>query len=195
MPRDELDRRFRSGAGRICLDFIRTLRFRGRPDAVEELDTSERVDAWFRQFGLYEDATDEPDRAARARSLREQLCDLIEAATGPGGVRRCPPESRAGINAAAQVPVPAPWLDGNGSLTHHADHPAAAALALLARDGLELVGSPDLARVRRCANPDCRVWFVDGSRSGLRRWCSMSTCGNRAKKAAQRAHGDRTHSA
>jgi predicted RNA-binding Zn ribbon-like protein len=38
-------------------------------------------------------------------------------------------------------------------------------------------------RVRRCAHPDCVLWFLDGSRNGTRRWCSMDTCGSRVKSA------------
>ena len=44
----------------------------------------------------------------------------------------------------------------------------------------------ELARVRRCADPRCRRLFFDGSRNGKRRWCTMSTCGNRAKAARHR---------
>jgi len=39
-----------------------------------------------------------------------------------------------------------------------------------------------VTRVRDCANPHCGVLFLDSSRPGTRRWCSMDTCGNRAKK-------------
>gem|GEM_PF-3517240 len=42
-----------------------------------------------------------------------------------------------------------------------------------------LVERPD--RVRRCAHPACVLYFLDTSRNGTRRWCSMETCGNRAK--------------
>jgi hypothetical protein len=38
-----------------------------------------------------------------------------------------------------------------------------------------------LDRVRRCANPECGWLFLDDSRAGKRRWCSMSSCGNRAR--------------
>jgi predicted RNA-binding Zn ribbon-like protein len=37
------------------------------------------------------------------------------------------------------------------------------------------------ARVRCCANDKCRWLFLDDSKSGTRRWCAMSACGNRAK--------------
>ncbi|HKA53083.1 MAG TPA: CGNR zinc finger domain-containing protein, partial [Candidatus Binatia bacterium] len=36
-------------------------------------------------------------------------------------------------------------------------------------------------RVRRCANNACLWLFVDESKAGTRRWCDMSSCGNRAK--------------
>lgn len=44
----------------------------------------------------------------------------------------------------------------------------------------------EMARVRKCANPGCGRVFYDASRNGLRRWCEMSTCGNRAKAARHR---------
>jgi predicted RNA-binding Zn ribbon-like protein len=51
-----------------------------------------------------------------------------------------------------------------------------------------------LPRVRRCAAPDCRVAFVDGSKNGSRRWCTMRGCGNRAKQArARRSTGTTTN--
>jgi len=45
----------------------------------------------------------------------------------------------------------------------------------------------ELARVRRCADPRCHRVFLDGTKNGLRRWCDMGTCGNRAKAARHRA--------
>ncbi len=36
-------------------------------------------------------------------------------------------------------------------------------------------------RIRGCANPDCILWFLDTTRPGTRRWCSMAACGNRDK--------------
>jgi predicted RNA-binding Zn ribbon-like protein len=49
-----------------------------------------------------------------------------------------------------------------------------------------LVGD-ELPRVRRCADPRCHRVFFDGTRNGLKRWCDMGTCGNRAKAARHRA--------
>jgi predicted RNA-binding Zn ribbon-like protein len=51
-------------------------------------------------------------------------------------------------------------------------------------------GHPD--RIRVCASDTCRWVFYDGSRSGRRRWCDMTTCGNRAKAARHRAKAKTT---
>lgn len=44
-------------------------------------------------------------------------------------------------------------------------------------------------RVRGCANPECVLFFLDVSKPGTRRWCSMAGCGNRLK--ARRHHAAR----
>ena len=36
-------------------------------------------------------------------------------------------------------------------------------------------------RIRQCANETCRWLFLDESKNGTRRWCDMTSCGNRAK--------------
>jgi predicted RNA-binding Zn ribbon-like protein len=51
-------------------------------------------------------------------------------------------------------------------------------LALIAA---ELITSKDLQRLRRCANPQCGWLFLDTTRNGRRKWCSMTECGGRAK--------------
>lgn len=44
----------------------------------------------------------------------------------------------------------------------------------------------ELSRVRRCADSRCVRVFYDTTKNGRRRWCDMSTCGNRAKAARHR---------
>jgi predicted RNA-binding Zn ribbon-like protein len=57
-------------------------------------------------------------------------------------------------------------------------------LAALARSAAELLVEGPRAPIRRCANPACRLFFYDDSRTHRRRWCSMAVCGNRHKVAA-----------
>lgn len=60
-----------------------------------------------------------------------------------------------------------------------------AALAMLAAHRLVVAG--DWPRIRLCRNADCHWAFLDRSRNGSRVWCSMGTCGARAKARAYRA--------
>lgn len=55
-------------------------------------------------------------------------------------------------------------------------------LAIIALDVLKLIVNGKLQRLKRCANTDCVLLFID--ESGRRKWCSMKICGNR-KKVAQ----------
>jgi predicted RNA-binding Zn ribbon-like protein len=57
-------------------------------------------------------------------------------------------------------------------------------LAAIARSAADLLVEGYEVPIRRCANPSCRLFFYDGSRTHRRRWCSMATCGNRHKVAA-----------
>ncbi|MEU5062067.1 MULTISPECIES: CGNR zinc finger domain-containing protein [unclassified Streptomyces] len=36
-------------------------------------------------------------------------------------------------------------------------------------------------RLRSCANPECRLFLIDRSKTNKARWCSMAVCGNRMK--------------
>ncbi len=57
-------------------------------------------------------------------------------------------------------------------------------LAAIARSAAEIIAETATQRLRVCSNPSCGLLFYDTSRTGRRRWCSMSRCGNRHKVAA-----------
>jgi predicted RNA-binding Zn ribbon-like protein len=44
----------------------------------------------------------------------------------------------------------------------------------------------NFADVKACEGANCTLMFVDHTGTKARRWCSMATCGNRAKQAAHR---------
>ncbi|MRS03700.1 hypothetical protein EG832_10855 [bacterium] len=56
----------------------------------------------------------------------------------------------------------------------------------------ELLSSERVLRVRECNG--CYWMFMDTSRNGLRRWCDMKTCGNRAKAHRQYERAKATNS-
>ena len=64
--------------------------------------------------------------------------------------------------------------------TLEVDDPAWQPAVMAAANLLDLLDqAPD--RIRQCQHPACVLWFYDTTRNGTRRWCSMATCGNRAK--------------
>lgn len=64
---------------------------------------------------------------------------------------------------------------------HSEEDPTGEALARVMQPLVEAIAAHDTDRFRICANNGCRWAFEDTSRSGRRRWCDMTTCGNRAK--------------
>ncbi|MBI5103754.1 MAG: CGNR zinc finger domain-containing protein [Solirubrobacterales bacterium] len=54
-------------------------------------------------------------------------------------------------------------------------------------DAAHVLGTPERrARLRICASETCSARFYDRSPAGVRRWCSMRTCGNAAKARRHR---------
>lgn len=87
--------------------------------------------------------------------------------------------------AAARRPVP--YLDP-ATMTQTWGTPmyGSQVLGAAAVDAIEVLANAPAGRLRQCSADNCRLLFVDTSRPGNRRWCSMQRCGNRAKVAAHR---------
>ncbi len=64
----------------------------------------------------------------------------------------------------------------------------------ISQSAADLLTSPDLARVRRCAGESCGWMFLDRTRNHSRHWCDMKDCGNLAKvrRFRSRQAADRT---
>jgi predicted RNA-binding Zn ribbon-like protein len=90
------------------------------------------------------------------------------------------------LNEIAARPSLVPQVSPAGARSWIPDQGAAAVLSTVARDAIDVLGGPLGARVKRCEGARCLLLFVDISRPGHRRWCSMDRCGNRAKVAAHR---------
>jgi predicted RNA-binding Zn ribbon-like protein len=189
--------RLRLAGGALCLDLANTVDPREGEPGVDYLDEPAAIAAW----GAHAAAL----HAGDARRLQDALAaDPASAAAALGRLRDLREAIHRAFRAIATGTAPADDdLDGI-----RATWVAGAAAARLARRGagyalvprdpaapdrvawaaavsaLELLGSDRLGRVHRCASDDCGWLFLDRSRSGTRRWCSMDTCGARAKVRA-----------
>jgi predicted RNA-binding Zn ribbon-like protein len=127
--------------------------------------------------------------------LRDAIYEILSALMAGAEPTR---DAIATVNAYAAVPVPAPRLIWSGSAPHVVWEPNAGlsgetAMAVLARDLINHLRDPRwLTMLHACAATDCGMIFLDNSQGGRRRWCSMDTCGNRAKAASHRSRYGRS---
>ncbi|MGH1525662.1 CGNR zinc finger domain-containing protein [Leifsonia sp. L25] len=91
------------------------------------------------------------------------------------------------VNLFAATPDIPPVLAGGGRQAGRTLARPHQALGTVARDAVRLFGPDADGRIRECSADDCGLVYLDTSRSGNRRWCSMQRCGNRAKVRAHRA--------
>jgi predicted RNA-binding Zn ribbon-like protein len=188
--------RFELSGGALCLDFANTWEDRGRPDSERIHEYGDFL-AFAEQSGLLarrqtrklEARAREAPSAARealaaAIDLRESLYRLFSALAAGLAIDRSAVERVNAVLAdTASGAHVALELDGRefAWTWRGLDRAFAAPLAPIARSAAELVIGSELDRIRECDSERCTWLFLDASRNRSRRWCSMETCGNRAK--------------
>ena len=187
--------RFDFIAGALCLDFANTIHNSRAEDNEEELHTTSDLLQWAKEAKLLTSADHDRLTAQYNRNRREAEAALVKGIAirdlllsifaGIANGRSVPSQRLSELNSAlAQTP---------GLLYVHKSSDLIETEWTSAADGLqqvlfailisaaELLGSDRLGRVRECASADCTWLYVDESRNGSRRWCDMSSCGNRMK--------------
>ena len=191
---DSEEQAFLPGSGKLALELLNTARVEDGTH-VEDLGSPEAVLRWLESARLLAPGSAGPLRsppAARdllteARRLRASVAHVIEARLA-GEVP--PPFAVYGINRVLGASRSSTLLsleEERPSLVEleTAEGPLPV-LVPIARAAANLLVATDPDRVRRCASEACTRWFVDTSKGGRRKWCSMATCGNRAKAARHR---------
>jgi predicted RNA-binding Zn ribbon-like protein len=193
-------------AGWLCLDFSNTVDWHASDHPVELVPTYIHLLAWSRTRDLLTGAQAEhlvrqaSTRSADALEVYQRAISLREAIYGYFSARGRDSADDSGhlttINAEVQrafdhLSIDA--QDGGQAVWRWEDNPTALDRFLwpIARSAADLLTSPDSARVRECAGHPCGWLFLDTSRNRSRRWCSMESCGNRAKA---RRHYERVRS-
>ncbi|GIJ57341.1 CGNR zinc finger domain-containing protein [Virgisporangium aurantiacum] len=174
---------FRFDAGAVCLDFAHT-GGEGEYAIYESLHEPADLGDWLASPPLSAVMTvpvTTRDLVA-AKALRQAIWDAAHARAAG---RRLPADAVAVINRAAAVSPLVPELV-DGAAAWASPVRAAQALSMLAREMIDLLAGPLADRIRECAGDNCPLVFVDSSRPGARRWCTMERCGNRHKVRALR---------
>lgn len=179
-------------AGALCLNFANTLYGHGKVPIHEYLAGYRDLVIWSRRVGILSDreaeflmrkAASHPNEALsvfhRAIALRETVHrTFIALAHG------ATPKSAelAALNAVRSEGLAHSHIDqvADGFVLDWSDKTALERMLWpIALSAADLLTSTDLSRVHQCGG--CDWLFLDNSRNHLRRWCSMSVCGNRAK--------------
>ncbi|WP_258069420.1 CGNR zinc finger domain-containing protein [Rathayibacter sp. AY2B9] len=175
-------RRWWFDSGSLALDFATTGAL--PPGAAEHLDSDAALAAWLAERF---EAVGPESRDARlddALMLRGAIARLAVAAEAGTALD---PRDVDVVNLVAAMPDIPPVLGGGSRQAGRLHAAGRQALASIAREAVGLLGPAATGRLRRCADPECRMLYLDTSRAGSRRWCSMQRCGNRSKVRAYRA--------
>jgi len=181
-------------AGALCLDFVNTITWRGDPQRHSERLTSyDEVVLWSEILGtipaktalsLRKAAAEDAKGATRALAVALDLRAEIAALFDPALPHR---KDVSVITTLAQnmakigrLKPDAGWVAVDATLDLRLP------LLPIAIDALSRL-TTQKSGAKRCADPDCGWVFFDETRNGSRAWCSMESCGNRAKARAHYA--------
>ncbi|MDC7125082.1 MAG: CGNR zinc finger domain-containing protein [Spirochaetales bacterium] len=176
----------------IALDFVNTVEYRGTKKEIEWIESYLDALCWAERSSilakedvirLFEANNDECQKFYEDIIVcRKTLHDVFSAVIEDGMlnklgldlfnklyklVHRVLTEGAGGNNYV--------WLFPDAQTT------AVGFLQPVIQASADLLLSSNLSRLKRCSNAECGWLYYDTSKNNSRRWCCMSSCGNRAK--------------
>jgi predicted RNA-binding Zn ribbon-like protein len=191
---DELE--FDFDSGKLCLDFANTADWHTRPTPDERLHSYRDLLLWGRAADVLDDSElQQLEEAAqanphdvqkvfdRAIELREALYRIFSSIAQQESPEQADLDF---FNVALQDAMAHLQLSGAADGFKVQWEISGTALDRMlwpvVQSAVDLLASDDLSRVGECADDrGCGYLFYDTSRNHSRRWCSMESCGNRAK--------------
>jgi predicted RNA-binding Zn ribbon-like protein len=186
---------FELSGGSLCLDFANTWGNQADPGS-DRLQDYEHLLAFARQTGQLQEqpaaalcraATEDAEKAASVFSLSLDLRQVIyRIFSNQAGCREIPLADVNWINALLGEALSHRILelrDGKfvWSWTGVDVGDLRTPIWPIIESAASLLTSGEFVCIRECNAEDCNWLFLDHSRGGTRRWCSMKSCGNRAK--------------
>jgi predicted RNA-binding Zn ribbon-like protein len=164
----------------LVIDFVNTARF---DPAREALVTPADLLEWLQERGL-----DPGDRATKAdleeaRAVREALRELM---LGHNGCASDEEKALAVIDDAACRAHLGVRFGDSGARIEPRNPGVRGALGRILCNVSEAMSDGTWDRMKVCRADDCMYAFYDTAKNKSRAWCSMQSCGNRAKVHAYR---------
>jgi len=190
------DNTFDFESGSLSLDFANTMNWHASEKPEEGLNQYSDLIAWGQAAGLvsaeiadrlHSLAIEQPVEALRiyhfAIRVREALYRIFSNRYAGQPI---PEEDLAILNSVVRDAMAHLQLTPLGGEIHWEWAPEIAGTNLIlwpvARSAAELLTSTRASLVRECEDDrGCGYLFIDQSKNHSRRWCSMESCGNRAK--------------
>jgi len=182
---------------KLCTDFVNTVDWRNsKTRKKEKLHDFSALVSWSKQIGILEDKTaqilfkkalKQPNKAEQVYEktieLRELLYRMFSsmATTGQASNHDLSIFNKYLADSMGKSCCLSP--SNNGFVWSFCSGTDSMDLFLdpIIKSAADLLVSPHIKRIKKCADDACGWLFVDMSRNNSRRWCSMKDCGNRAK--------------
>ena len=176
--------------GHPALDFINTVGDTDKSRADNRLNSPDGLLSWINASGVAKSdlrpSQADVDALVQFRELTYHVLSALvrNGIASTNHLRKFEDHTKSAVDRAtlSVSTAPALWSATQDPAFHYID-----SFALLVE---EFLRSPDVGRLRQCER--CTWFFLNSGRGRGRRWCNMSTCGNRHKVAAhrERRHAD-----
>jgi predicted RNA-binding Zn ribbon-like protein len=178
-------------AGHVALDFVNTAEERGHKDADDALRTPADLALWGRRRGLIARPiaadVDQQRELARAIEARDLLYDLFFARVHGQAMRKSQLARLAELVAEAYDAGRLQRADDGNVGWHWSRSELATIRHVAVANAVDLLRDSPGPRLKQCPGDHCGWFFLDTTKRGNRRWCSMSECGQEAKDERRRA--------
>jgi predicted RNA-binding Zn ribbon-like protein len=160
----------------LVIDFVNTLDLRPLDETFE---TPKALGNWLAERGLLsQDSHVTRAELEETKRVREALRDLLAA---QNGVEVDVAKAGAELDdAICRAKLALRFSDGAMRLVPGASGVRGAVGRILAEVSAAMAGGT-FERMKACRADDCRWAFLDTAKNRSRAWCSMESCGNRAK--------------
>jgi predicted RNA-binding Zn ribbon-like protein len=170
------DRETAGGEIGLIQAFVNTVDLQDGPELLTDENT---LRDWLVANGLMS-----PEANVDARDFKHAIAvrEAMRAVIGGNSGQRVYPVDLATLNEAATASRPRVRFGSGGNARIEPE--ATGAVGALGRLVLTLYSamqSPEWDRLKLCGSDTCRWAFFDRSKNHSSRWCTMASCGNRAK--------------